>query len=920
MGNIIGEEFKPYVKEQIKLRQEIHGKQTRTTNELIYLNSRTSWIKLASGVSVEDSRLKLINQQNNTSFLKEGLAKNFILFNGTQNLNSTPKSGILKNQSNPAYGILQDTKYGIVPMPGIENVNIKNLEKGSIKRASIKIKAYSKLQFDIIDILYLRLGYTILLEWGDSHYLDKNSKKVEILRNTILEDNWFDLNSKNTNHFKMLNAIESKRDKYSGCYDALFGKVVNFKWDFAPDGTYDINLEMISLGDVVESFTMNIPSILKDKEAEKKKEEDKSFQPLPLNNIVSQVVDSLRKKTDPYYESYNESFFESLTFGMNLRLTPTEEELENRYKYLQIFNRENVKDQGTTITIKGFTESDDVADGNVGDYLGVTIPYSIIEKTNIPPFYNMNSNDSFDQNSTMYHSAGAKSKIKPVDYLQMNFQPSEYQYFIRLGVLLKFFQDTVFPYYNKDKTNPLLKFDCRVEDNEMYYVPNMISFNPAVCLISNSNFQRPDIEKSNESVVMKNKLDIYPEIAPFEKVKSPGISTGYLMNIYMNFQYIVDLFQKVDKKGNIKLMEMLRNICNDINISLGSVNALEPKIEPDSNTLIIYDRAITPSSTNDDPLNYDFEIFGYNLTKSPNLSNFINKAGITTEITNEYATMVTVGATSINHVVGENSTAFSKWNSGIIDRFKTISSTGNNPPGEPNKSRDQAIKNYYKIISPPPPENALGFMGLNRQYLSVGDFSSFYNGLKKAGFDFEYGETLAKDKDGNTIEGGRIDSFSPKRPVKVDTDLIQANKNIIRNFYSETIKKSVVQNLESTSNQGGFMPFNLNLELDGISGIKIYSKVKIQQSFLPTNYPQTLNFIATGVDHELNNNKWTTKINTIGIPKNIILTSQLQTQYFNEIGVIKEIKKELEPLLKRGEIRESNYSLGRSSIGTFGGK
>jgi len=920
MGNIIGEEFKPYVKEQIKLRQEIHGKQTRTTNELIYLNSRTSWIKLASGVSVEDSRLKLINQQNNTSFLKEGLAKNFILFNGTQNLNSTPKSGILKNQSNPAYGILQDTKYGIVPMPGIENVNIKNLEKGSIKRASIKIKAYSKLQFDIIDILYLRLGYTILLEWGDSHYLDKNSKKVEILRNTILEDNWFDLNSKNTNHFKMLNAIESKRDKYSGCYDALFGKVVNFKWDFAPDGTYDINLEMISLGDVVESFTMNIPSILKDKEAEKKKEEDKSFQPLPLNNIVSQVVDSLRKKTDPYYESYNESFFESLTFGMNLRLTPTEEELENRYKYLQIFNRENVKDQGTTITIKGFTESDDVADGNVGDYLGVTIPYSIIEKTNIPPFYNMNSNDSFDQNSTMYHSAGAKSKIKPVDYLQMNFQPSEYQYFIRLGVLLKFFQDTVFPYYNKDKTNPLLKFDCRVEDNEMYYVPNMISFNPAVCLISNSNFQRPDIEKSNESVVMKNKLDIYPEIAPFEKVKSPGISTGYLMNIYMNFQYIVDLFQKVDKKGNIKLMEMLRNICNDINISLGSVNALEPKIEPDSNTLIIYDRAITPSSTNDDPLNYDFEIFGYNLTKSPNLSNFINKAGITTEITNEYATMVTVGATSINHVVGENSTAFSKWNSGIIDRFKTISSTGNNPPGEPNKSRDQAIKNYYKIISPPPPENALGFMGLNRQYLSVGDFSSFYNSLKKAGFDFEYGETLAKDKDGNTIEGGRIDSFSPKRPVKVDTDLIQANKNIIRNFYSETIKKSVVQNLESTSNQGGFMPFNLNLELDGISGIKIYSKVKIQQSFLPTNYPQTLNFIATGVDHELNNNKWTTKINTIGIPKNIILTSQLQTQYFNEIGVIKEIKKELEPLLKRGEIRESNYSLGRSSIGTFGGK
>lgn len=920
MGNIIGEEFKPYVKNQVKLRQEIQGKQTRTTKELIYLNSRTSWIKLVSGVSVEESRLKLIDQQNNTSFLKEGLAKNFILFNGTQKLNSSARSGILQNQSNPAYGMLQNTKYGIVPMPGIESVNIKNLEKGSIKRASIKIKAYSKLQFDIIDILYMRLGYTVLLEWGNSHYLNNNSKNVEILRNTILEDNWFNLNNKSTNQFKMLETIESKRKAYSSNYDALFGKIVNFKWDFDSDGTYNITLEIISLGDVVESFKMNIPSVLKDKDKNKDKEENKAFQPLPLNNIVSQAVDSLRKKTDPYYEGYNETFVESLTFGFNFSLTPTEQEIENRYKYLQIFNREDAKDQGQVITIKGFKEDDDIAEGNVGDYLGVTIPYSIIEKTNIPIFYDMNLTDSFNQNSTMYHSARAKSKIKPIDYLQMNFQPSEYQYFIRFGALLKFFQDTVFPYYNKDKNNPMLRIDCRVEDNEMYYVPNMVSFDPSVCLISNPNFQRPDIKKSNERVVMKNKLDIYPEIEPFRKNKAPGIFTGYLMNIYINFQYVVNLFQKVDKKGDIKLMEMMRNICNDINLSLGSVNNLEPKLEPDSNTLIIYDRAIVPSQFEDDPSNYDFEIFGYNFTKSPNTSNFVHNAGITTEITNEYATMVTIGATSISQVVGENSTAFSKWNEGIIDRFKIESSTGNNPKDEPNKSSNQVIKNYYKIISPPPPENALGFMGLNRQYLSVGDFSEFYNGLKKLGFDFEYGETLAKDKDGDPIEGGRIDSFSPKRPVKIDTDLIQANKSIIRNFYTETIKKTVNKNLENTSNQGGFMPFNLNLDLDGISGIKIYSKLKIQQNFLPTNYPQTLKFIVIGVDHELNNNKWTTKINTIGIPKHIINTSQLQSQYFNEIKAIKELKEELSPLLKRGEIRESNYSLGRSSIGTFGGK
>ena len=54
-------------------------------------------------------------------------------------------------------------EFGIVPMPGIESVDVKALERGSIRRATVTLKAYNKEQFDIIDILYLRLGYTLLL-------------------------------------------------------------------------------------------------------------------------------------------------------------------------------------------------------------------------------------------------------------------------------------------------------------------------------------------------------------------------------------------------------------------------------------------------------------------------------------------------------------------------------------------------------------------------------------------------------------------------------------------------------------------------------------------------------------------------------------------------------------------------------------
>ncbi len=87
MGNIVGEPFKDYVKKQINLRQEIHGKKIRTEKELIYLNSRTSWVKLASGTSIEQDRLDLIPElKNSPEFLGTGLARNFLLFNGTNTL------------------------------------------------------------------------------------------------------------------------------------------------------------------------------------------------------------------------------------------------------------------------------------------------------------------------------------------------------------------------------------------------------------------------------------------------------------------------------------------------------------------------------------------------------------------------------------------------------------------------------------------------------------------------------------------------------------------------------------------------------------------------------------------------------------------------------------------------------------------
>ena len=69
-GNIIGESFEKYVKDQILLRQEIYGSgltDERTLEQINYLNSRTAWIKMASSVEIIESKERQVAFDNVSS-------------------------------------------------------------------------------------------------------------------------------------------------------------------------------------------------------------------------------------------------------------------------------------------------------------------------------------------------------------------------------------------------------------------------------------------------------------------------------------------------------------------------------------------------------------------------------------------------------------------------------------------------------------------------------------------------------------------------------------------------------------------------------------------------------------------------------------------------------------------------------------
>ena len=317
MGNLLGEPFRPYVNSQIKIRQQVHGSGTNNTNrtldEIAYLNSRNAWVKFASAVYIDEKRLQLLKNSSKGSLVNpmvenalEGfdLAIKNVLYNGltpltadgylpqdakdftdyfernnrssftvaanrfvdyNSNLN---KAGIEGFQGTTrdlaAYGV-GGIDFGFSPMPGITSVDIKDLNRGSIKKATINIKAHNRNQFDVIDLLYLRLGYTVCLEYGNNIYFDyepegSNNKVLKKVEDTLIDRYFWTTIRESYADFS--NKINDKRKEYKGNYDGIIGVVSNFNWSFENDGTYNITVEVTSVGDVIESLRVNLPPLI----------------------------------------------------------------------------------------------------------------------------------------------------------------------------------------------------------------------------------------------------------------------------------------------------------------------------------------------------------------------------------------------------------------------------------------------------------------------------------------------------------------------------------------------------------------------------------------------------------------------------------------------------------------------------------
>jgi len=238
--------FSPTVQGQLKARQD--AMTDRTPQNLSYLNSRNAWIRMQSSVNVDGD---------------SDLAKAYVLQGGTlnyslnqNNFSLTKKSGIgssFKNAySNRAY---DGTRYqrGIRPMPGIVDMEIKSLSAyGSLREITVNFQCWDIQQLEDLELLYMRPGYTVLVEWGWAPYLDNNGEYQ-----STFTDYYDILHKANTNRTQLFKDLYDKSIKHSGNYDAMFGYIKNYQWSARPDGGYDCQTNIISTGEIIESLKVN---------------------------------------------------------------------------------------------------------------------------------------------------------------------------------------------------------------------------------------------------------------------------------------------------------------------------------------------------------------------------------------------------------------------------------------------------------------------------------------------------------------------------------------------------------------------------------------------------------------------------------------------------------------------------------------
>jgi hypothetical protein len=250
--SIIGKPISKDVSEQIKQRETKASSPTRDNNVLFFLNSNNAWIKLSSGVNtLTDEEVASIEK-----------AQSSIGFEG----DSSEAKALILGPNQKRGGIGTDTALyrvtnsrGYRPVPAIINANIKSKGTyGTLRETDVTFVVWSVEDLDLVERIYLRPGFSMLLEWGHTAYFT-TSGEFRSATSTIGDFfTRYAAEDGESSQKLVQDAIQKLRVESDYNYDGLFGYVKNFSWSFRKDGGYDCMISIASVGSLIEGLRADI--------------------------------------------------------------------------------------------------------------------------------------------------------------------------------------------------------------------------------------------------------------------------------------------------------------------------------------------------------------------------------------------------------------------------------------------------------------------------------------------------------------------------------------------------------------------------------------------------------------------------------------------------------------------------------------
>ena len=900
-GNILGEAISEKIDAQINNRQFIQGagynlgeQQIQRTPEVLnYLNNRNAWIKMASGVSISGSlgkqKLKDLSEVENSylsgpeidNLMNSNLAENLILFNTTQKFDSTKKeytqrSGVRSSNSftesiNNMYGGLGGNSKGLEPVPGITDISIQCLNRGSIKKATVNIKAYNKFQFGVIELLYLRLGYIMMLEWGWDKYIDSidtsmnpSSVTIKDMGSTIIENQWF----KDTNYTQteMLDIIQANREIYKGNYDGFFGTVTNFSWKLGKDNVYDITINLSTLGSVIESLNINIPSPLKELKPNLKVDRltqwvistRKNF-PTDSSDYAS-VSNFINEDNEPITTPINKDLTYYIRFGHFLRI----------FQNNLIFNINN----GNKSLDKEL-EFDLNLESTLCNYEQNLVSLNP-SKTIFSPYMSKN----ITKNIELYTLKQISEKLESfainkdgivygklfniylnLDFIQTSYENSKnYKLEASLFKFLTFICEGINESMGQcTQLEVIIKEDKTItfiDQNQIKGYDKKLPLSPTPLNIYGYN-------PNNTSTFVKDfsiQTKITPDLANIITIGATAESQKTVNAIpFKNINKGLDNrfgLKQLLPNEDFGLLE--DNQDNQDKEKIESAELLKPKFAD-----LIRNPKTTPYTSLS---GYKFEYNGikFNVVrtlKAVNNNSLISK--IKQEISFYYlaAKLESFNTDDINFARrktdSENddflSLVYSKYQAKFdLNQQELYLERQEQAKKEKKNKEDLELQNSRGTYQAYLARSFGGETGINNTYKTS---SVNVNPAPLGTFNVSSTPLYINENEVSQKEALYFD-FN-------NQDHLSLAQNSFKKYLNEKNKNEYESEVISSQ---GFIPLELGITMEGLSGVKIYNKLNLNTKFLPSSYPKSLKFIATNVDHKVGGNIWETNIKTISMP------------------------------------------------------